>query len=74
MVTLVSDSQPTGDPIETTTTMTVLSSLLPNQEYSVSVSAYGASCVSDPATVNFMSPAHRSITTECKCSSIKINT
>ena len=84
MVTIVSDlSQPTGDPIETSNTTTVLSGLLPNQEYTVSVSAYGTSCVSNPATVNFTSPAHRSTTittgetgdeasttTECKCSSI----
>ena len=73
VVTFVSDSQPTctctRDPIETSNTTTVLSGLLPNQQYSVSVSAYGTSCVSDPATVNFTSPAHHSTTTECKCSS-----
>ena len=37
--------------------MTVLSGIVPNQEYTVSVSAYGSSCVSNPATVNFTSPA-----------------
>ena len=73
VITRANDSQPAGDPIETTNTMTRFRDLLPNQEYNVSVSAYGSSCVSTPATVNFTSP-HQfvSATTNSKYLSISV--
>ena len=47
-----------------------LFNLQPNVEYTVSVSAYGDSCVSAPATVNFTAPAYVSTAppSTCKCS------
>ena len=66
-ITRISD----GD-FERITTITgdtsiIVSNLQPNQEYTVSVSAVGSSCTSDPATKSFMVQASDSVFSASKC-------
>ena len=69
-LTRVDDSQRLRLINVTSGTMIRLSlfSLLPGVEYNVSVSAYGSSCVTAPATVNFIAPAYVSTAVTSKCS------
>ena len=70
MITRVDDSQHLRLINVTSGTMIRLSlfSLLPGVEYTVSVSAYGSSCITAPATVNFIAPAYVSTAVTSKCS------
>ena len=63
-VTRVNDSESEGNITMTSDTTAVVSNLQPNQQYTVSVTAIGNSCTSDPATKNFTGPTLLSTTSK----------
>ena len=65
-VTRNDDGESEGDITITSETTAIVSNLQPNQEYTVSVTAVGSSCASDPATKNFTAQAGGSISMTSK--------